>query len=118
MRPHQPKRGSYIAVFRPDYTDGSAIMRVPLPGNNAFPDEKVRSEVATLRYAEKKTSIPIGSLQQHGDAFAVGGRPLTQDMNDLVVQAGVLEFVLSPENTTYSTSGERSFLDEILADLE
>ncbi|KAK4252179.1 kinase-like domain-containing protein [Corynascus novoguineensis] len=180
VRPRQMTRGSYNAVFRVEYTDGDVIMRVPLPGMNAFPDEKVRNEVATLRYIKKMTSIPvphvyhwgtaaenplglgpfiimdyiphektldalltdqtgkgldpsiprdklqrlyrqaaniilqlsrlempkIGSLQQQGDSFVIGSRPLTQDMNEIVVQAGVPESILPPQNATYSSSDE------------
>lgn len=181
VRPRQMTRGSYNAVFRVEYTDGDVIMRVPLPGMNAFADEKVRNEVATLRYIEKMTSIPvphvyhwgtaaenplglgpfsimdyiphektldalltdqtgkgldpniprdklqhlyrqaaniilqlsrlempkIGSLQQQGDSFVIGSRPLTQDMNELVVQAGVPETILPPKTppTRAQTNG-------------
>ncbi|KAH6636409.1 kinase-like domain-containing protein, partial [Chaetomium tenue] len=177
-------RGGYNAIFHLEYTDGAAALRVPLPGQNAFPDEKVRVEVATLRYIEKMTSIPvphvyhwgtaaenplglgpfiimdyinhdknledvlrdpafgheagpldpnipraklkrlyrqvariilqlsklempkIGSLQQQGDSFIIGSRPLTQDMNDLVVQGGIPPSILPPETATFSTSAE------------
>jgi hypothetical protein len=185
VRAHQTIRGGYNVLFHIEYTDGQAIMRVPLPGINAFGDEKVRNEVETLRYIEKMTSIPlphvyhwgtaaenplglgpfiimdyiahdnnlehflrdptiedpkkseldpkmprdklkrlyqqaagivlqlsqlempkIGSLQQHGDDFVVGSRPLTQEMNDIIVQGGIPPSVLPPENKTYSTSAE------------
>jgi aminoglycoside phosphotransferase (APT) family kinase protein len=184
IKTHRAIRGSYNAIFHLEYTDGAAAMRVALRGSNAFADEKVRVEVATLRYIEKMTSVPvphvyhwgtaaenplglgafiimdyiphdqdlhdvlrnpsgedggtnldpnipkdklermykqaagimlqlsslemprIGSLQQHGDSFIVGGRPLTQEMNDLVVQGGIPPSVLPPENKTYSTSDE------------
>ncbi|KAK3302830.1 kinase-like domain-containing protein [Chaetomium strumarium] len=53
-------RGSYNAIFPLFFTDGTAAaLRVALPGVNAFPDEKVRVEVATMRYIEKMTSIPV-----------------------------------------------------------
>lgn len=177
-------RGSYNAIIPLEYTDGSAALRVRLPGQTAFSDEAVRVEVATLRYIEKMTSIPvphvyhwgtaaenplglgpfiimdyiphensledllrdptvpnskgdldpniprdklerlyrqaanvilqlsklempkIGSLQQQGDSFVIGSRPLTQDLNDLVVQGGIPPSTLPPENATYSTSDE------------
>ncbi|KAK4152851.1 hypothetical protein C8A00DRAFT_15888 [Chaetomidium leptoderma] len=185
VRPYPNRRGGYNGVFRIEYTDGAAVLRVALPGSVAFADEKVRVEVATMRYIEKMTSIPvphiyhwgtaaenplglgafiimdyiphaqslcdvlqdppledahrsyldpniprdklerlygqvakillqlsklempkIGSLQQHGDSFTVGSRPLTQDMNDLIVQGGIPPSVLPSEGTTYSTSDE------------
>lgn len=201
-RPGRPARlrqticGGYNAVFCLEYTDGAAIiLRVALPGVNAFAEEKVRVEVATLRYIERMTSIPvphvyhwgtaaesplglgpfiimdyiphkcsladvlqdtsvedaeqqcldrnvprdklerlygqvarimrelsrlemsrIGSLayDEDRDAFTVGSRPLTQDMNELVVQSGVPPCVLPPEPTTYASSREWY---EVLADL-
>ncbi len=185
VRPHPAIRGGYNAIFRLEYTDGSAILRVALPGIVAFPDEKVRTEVATIRFIARMTSIPvphiyhwgtaaenplglgafiimdyiphvqnlcdvledstvkdlerqyldpeipkdklermykqvagivlqlselempkIGSLQEHRGSFTVGSRPLTQDMNDLIIQGGIPPSVLPPEHTTYSTSDE------------
>ena len=185
VRPHPTIRGGYNAIFRIEYTDGSAILRLALPGSVAFPDEKVRTEVATIRFIEKMTSIPvprihhwgtaaenplglgafiimeyiphvqnlcdvledstvedlerqyldpgiskdklermykqvadiilqlsklempkIGSLREHQGSFKVGSRPLTQDMNDLIIQGGIPPSVLPPEHTTYSTSDE------------
>jgi hypothetical protein len=178
-------RGGYNAIFVVDFTDGSALMRVPVPGDAAFPDEKVRAEVATIRYIEKMTSIPvphiyhwgtaaenpvglgpfiimeyiphaqnleellrdptmedttkarldphaskdklervykqvadillqlsklempkIGALQERGDDFIIGSRPLTQEMNDLIIHGGIPPSVLPPEDATYSTSNE------------
>jgi aminoglycoside phosphotransferase (APT) family kinase protein len=185
VRPLPNIRGGYNAIFPVEYTDGAAMLRVVLPGCVAFPDEKVRNEVATMRYIEKMTSIPvphiyhwgtatenplglgafiimdyiphahnlcdiledptvenphrqylspnipkdrlermykqvasiilqlsklempkIGSIQEHGDSFIVGSRPLTQDMNELIVQAGVPPSILPPQETTYSTSDD------------
>ncbi|AEO59382.1 hypothetical protein MYCTH_2307624 [Thermothelomyces thermophilus ATCC 42464] len=196
VRLRQPIRGGYNAAFCLEYADGAAVLRVALPGVNAFAEEKVRVEVATLRYIERMTSIPvphvyhwgtaaesplglgpfiimdyiphkcsladilqdpsvkedpgrqyldrnvpgdklerlygqvarimlelsrlemsrIGSLayDEDRDAFTVGSRPLTQDMNELVVQGGVPPCVLPPEPTTYASSREWY---EVLADL-
>ncbi|KAL2196048.1 hypothetical protein P885DRAFT_69668 [Corynascus similis CBS 632.67] len=194
VRPLRNIQGGYNAVFGLEFTDGAAIMRVALPGVNAFA-EKVRVEAATLRYIERMTSIPvphvyhwgtadesplglgpfiimdhiphkcsladvlndpsvedpkeqyldpnvprekldrvygqvarimlelsrlemsrIGSLvyDEDRDAFTVGSRPLTQDMNDLVAVGGIPPCVLPPEPTTYTSSQEWY---EVLADL-
>jgi hypothetical protein len=43
-------------------------MRVALRGSNAFADEKVRVEVATLRYIEKMTSVPVPHVYHWGTA--------------------------------------------------
>jgi hypothetical protein len=59
IKPHRGIRGSYNAIFHLEYTDGAAILRVPLPGSNAFSDEKVGVEVATLRYIEKMTLVSV-----------------------------------------------------------
>jgi hypothetical protein len=99
VKVHLGLRGSYNAIFRLEYTDGSAILRVMVPGNTAFPDEKVRAEVATMP--------KIGSLNQDGDSsWTVSSRPLTQVMNDLIVQGGIPPSILPPEHTTFSTSAE------------
>ncbi|AEO57857.1 hypothetical protein MYCTH_27231, partial [Thermothelomyces thermophilus ATCC 42464] len=90
------KRGNYNAVFRLYYADGSVIMRVSLPGNNAFPDEKVRNEVATLRYVEKMMSIPVPHVYHWGTAAE---NPLG----------------LGPFITIYHISHENT-LDELLTD--
>ncbi|KAK3900870.1 kinase-like domain-containing protein [Staphylotrichum tortipilum] len=182
----RPLRGGYNVIFVVDFTDGSALLRVAVPGSVAYPDEKVRAEVATMRYVERMTSIPvphvyhwgtaaenplgfgafiiidyithhqslcqllgdptvkddtrayldsnvpqdklarmyrqvidillqlsklemprIGALRQDGpDSFSVASRPMTQDMNNLLLQGGIPWSVLPPPNATYATSDE------------
>ncbi|KAK3900869.1 kinase-like domain-containing protein [Staphylotrichum tortipilum] len=63
-----PFRGSYNVVFVVDFTDGSALLRVGVPGNVISPDEKIRAEVATMRYVEKMTSIPVPHIYHWGTA--------------------------------------------------
>jgi hypothetical protein len=58
VRPHPPIFRGYNAVFYVEYTDGSAILRVALPGVNDFAEGKVRVEVAMFRYIDKMTFIP------------------------------------------------------------
>lgn len=181
-----PLRGCYNVIFVVDFADGSALLRVAVPGSVAYPDEKVRAEVATMRYVEKMTSVPvphvyhwgtaaenplglgafivmdyiahhqslaqllgdptvtddtrqyldpkvpkdtlarmyrqvadihlqlsklemprIGALRQNGpDSFSVATRPMTQDMNELLLQGGIPWSVLPPYRTTYETSDE------------
>ncbi|KAK3315733.1 phosphotransferase family protein [Apodospora peruviana] len=71
----QPKRvypvvkGGYNIVYRVEYMDGtSVVMRVPIKGLVPFPDEKVRYEVATIRYVAANTTIPVPRVYGHGNA--------------------------------------------------
>jgi hypothetical protein len=45
---------------------GSAIIRFPQPGNIRFPEEKIRKEVAIMRYIADKTSIPVPFVLHYG----------------------------------------------------
>ncbi|KAJ5654182.1 hypothetical protein N7490_001185 [Penicillium lividum] len=51
--------GSFNVAFRMRYKTGSAVIRFPQPGAVMFPEEKVRNEVAVMRYIREQTSIPI-----------------------------------------------------------
>ncbi|KAK1769009.1 hypothetical protein QBC33DRAFT_557762 [Phialemonium atrogriseum] len=48
-----------IVKYRGQRYTGWAAMRVPLPGRNAFSDEKTRTEVNTMRYIAQNTTIPV-----------------------------------------------------------
>ncbi|KAK4236542.1 hypothetical protein C8A03DRAFT_45468 [Achaetomium macrosporum] len=63
---HEVKRA--VEEIRNEMQEPAAALRVALPGVNAFPDEKVRVEVATLRYIEKMTSIPVPHVYHWGTA--------------------------------------------------
>ncbi|KAK2776507.1 hypothetical protein FQN53_002678 [Emmonsiellopsis sp. PD_33] len=55
-----PKAGSFNVSFRMKFEDGgSAMIRFPKPGATMFPEEKVRNEVAMIRYIQEHTSIPV-----------------------------------------------------------
>ncbi|PVH94447.1 hypothetical protein DM02DRAFT_693069 [Periconia macrospinosa] len=52
-----PQRGSYNVTIRLLFRDGgSGMMRIPCPGIHIFLDEKVRNEVAVMKYISKKTT--------------------------------------------------------------
>ncbi|KAK4097032.1 hypothetical protein N658DRAFT_500906 [Parathielavia hyrcaniae] len=68
VRPYAGTMGGYNAIFRVEYTDGDAVLRTGLAGSVAFGDEKVRNEVATMRYIEKVTSIPVPHIYHWGTA--------------------------------------------------
>lgn len=56
----EPKAGAFNALFRMKFQDGgSAVIRFPNPGITMFPEEKVRNEVAMIRYIQDKTAIPV-----------------------------------------------------------
>ncbi|KAI1753171.1 phosphotransferase family protein [Xylaria castorea] len=64
---HQAIKGGYNVVYRLEYKDGSsAVMRVPIRGIVPFPDEKVRYEVATMRYVAANTTIPVPHVYYYG----------------------------------------------------
>lgn len=56
-------RAGYLyfnVMFRMKFQDGgSAIIRFPKPGVTMFPGEKIRGEVAAIRYVQDHTSIPV-----------------------------------------------------------
>ncbi|KAJ2992102.1 hypothetical protein NUW58_g2287 [Xylaria curta] len=64
---HSVIKGGYNVVYRLEYKDGSsAVMRVPIKGVVPFPDEKVRYEVATMRYVAANTTIPVPHVYHYG----------------------------------------------------
>ncbi|PWY80878.1 phosphotransferase family protein [Aspergillus sclerotioniger CBS 115572] len=51
------------------YADGgSAIIRFAKPGATMFPEEKIRNEVAAIRYIQDHTSIPVPFILHWGTA--------------------------------------------------
>lgn len=55
--------GSFNVCARIGFSNGpDAIIRFPKPGMVAFPDEKVRNEVAVMKFLSEKTGIPIPRL--------------------------------------------------------
>lgn len=62
-----PKTGHFNILFRMKFQDGgSAIIRFPKPGATMFPEEKVRNEVAAIRYIQDHTSIPVPFILHWG----------------------------------------------------
>ncbi|KAI2778491.1 hypothetical protein F4815DRAFT_501255 [Daldinia loculata] len=58
---HKPIRGGYNAFYRLEYKDGSSA-------GVKFPEEKVRYEVATMRYIAANTTIPVPKIYHFGTA--------------------------------------------------
>lgn len=66
---HSPIRGGYNVFYRLEYKDGSsAAMRIPSKGIVMFPEEKIRYEVATMRYVAANTTIPVPKVYYCGTA--------------------------------------------------
>ncbi|KAI1171486.1 phosphotransferase family protein [Nemania sp. FL0916] len=66
---HPPIKGGYNVVYRLEYKDGSsAIMRIPIKGIVTSPEEKIRYEVATMRYVAVNTTIPVPYVYYYGTA--------------------------------------------------
>lgn len=60
-------RGSFNVCLRMKFLDGgSAIIRFPCRGYIIYPKEKVRNEVAVMRFIEEKTSIPVPHIFYYG----------------------------------------------------
>ncbi|ATY67444.1 kinase-like domain [Cordyceps militaris] len=61
------KAGAFNALFRLTYLDGgSAVIRFAKPGRTMFPEEKIRNEVATMRYIQDHTAIPVPFILHWG----------------------------------------------------
>lgn len=61
------KAGAFNALFRLKYLDGgSAVIRFAKPGRTMFPEEKVRNEVAAMRYIQDHTAITVPFILHWG----------------------------------------------------
>lgn len=60
-------RGSYNVNWRLEFDDGfSTMIHVPIPHAVAFPDEKIRAEVAAMRLIRNNTTIPVPEVYGWG----------------------------------------------------
>ena len=61
------KKGSYNITFQMINKESDAtVIRFVQPGSIMFPEEKVRNEVATMRYIYDQTSIPVPFVNHWG----------------------------------------------------
>ncbi|KAB8276157.1 hypothetical protein BDV30DRAFT_206786 [Aspergillus minisclerotigenes] len=61
------ERGAYNISLQMKYKNANtAIIRFPQPSATMFPEEKVRNEVATMRYICDQTSIPVPFVHHWG----------------------------------------------------
>ncbi|RFU31554.1 hypothetical protein B7463_g4775, partial [Scytalidium lignicola] len=69
---NKPRKGSYnvcfLIVFLSDGSDTEEkwVIRIPLIPRLAFPEEKTRSEIATMKYIASNTTIPIPNIHGYG----------------------------------------------------
>ncbi|PNY26322.1 Uncharacterized protein TCAP_03752 [Tolypocladium capitatum] len=64
-----PRRGGFNFHYRIQYSDGrSVIIRFPLPGFFRMAEEKLRAEVAVMRYIADNTTIPVPVVLHYGMA--------------------------------------------------
>lgn len=62
-RLHEAVRGSYNVNWRLEFEDGfSTMIHVPIPHSVAFPDEKIRAEVAAMTLVREHTTIPVPEI--------------------------------------------------------
>ncbi|KAJ0116685.1 phosphotransferase [Diaporthe amygdali] len=62
-----PVRGSYNINWRLEFDDGlSTMIHIPIPHAVAFPDEKIRAEVAAMRLVRENTTIPVPEIYAWG----------------------------------------------------
>ncbi|KAJ5880200.1 uncharacterized protein N7473_011253 [Penicillium subrubescens] len=73
-RPNKPglfdvlAKGAFNILFKITYKNTSAaVIRFPQPGAIMFPEEKLRNEVAIMRYIRGKTSIPVPFIYHWGN---------------------------------------------------
>lgn len=60
--------GSYNFNIEIVFDDGTALFRFPIPRLVAFPDDKVKAEVATIRHVGRHTTIPVPHIYHWGTA--------------------------------------------------
>lgn len=64
---HSPIRGSYNVNWRMEFDDGfSTLIHIPIPHIIAFPDEKIRAEVAAMMLVRDNTTIPVPEVYHWG----------------------------------------------------
>ncbi|POS69793.1 phosphotransferase [Diaporthe helianthi] len=62
------KFGSYNYNVEIIFDDGIVLFRFPIPGVAVYPDDKVKAEVATIRFVADHTSIPVPRIYHWGTA--------------------------------------------------
>lgn len=61
--------GGYNAIYRMKFEESSmdnVVIRVPIHGSVKFPEEKTIVEMATMKFLQEKTNIPVPFVLHHG----------------------------------------------------
>ncbi|KAF2276615.1 phosphotransferase family protein [Westerdykella ornata] len=104
-----PQRGAFNVTYRLQFADGgSAIIRFPCPGIHMFPEEKVRNEVAIMRYISDHTTIPVPFVLHHGTAEECPG-----NLGPFIIMEYIdgAQTLCSALNVPYFTPQDRPILD-------
>ncbi|OAQ88558.1 phosphotransferase family protein [Purpureocillium lilacinum] len=106
---HPPKLGGFNFHYRIEYSDGdSAIIRFPLPGYFQIAEEKLRAEVAAMRYIADHTTIPVPFVLHYGMTDESPGRLGPFIIMEYIDNAGDMVDVLRAAG---HTPGEKPVLD-------
>ena len=63
------RNGSFNSCHKVVFEDGTAwAVRFPIPGRVMHPDEKIRREVAVMRFVKEKTKVPLPKVIAFGTA--------------------------------------------------
>lgn len=69
----QKNNGSFNLCYKVVFDDGIAwAVRFAVPGRVMYPEEKVRREVAVMKFLKEKTRVPIANIVAHGTAMDDG----------------------------------------------
>ncbi|KAH8168578.1 phosphotransferase enzyme family protein [Sarocladium implicatum] len=111
---HSPVRGGYNIFYRLEYNDGSSTaLRSPCKGIVKCPDEKIRYEVATMRFIAEETTIPVSKVYHYGTAaenptglgpfiimvYTEHERTMSEALNDPIINSDV-SHILDPNVST------------------
>ncbi|POS70216.1 phosphotransferase [Diaporthe helianthi] len=103
---YKPIRGSYNVNWKLEFEDGFFVMiHVPIPHLVAFPDEKIRAEVAAMRLVRNNTTIPVPEVYGWGTTAEnpTGYGPFI--IMEYIEHAKCLEHVITDEMESLKSNG-------------
>ncbi|CAK7234017.1 hypothetical protein SBRCBS47491_008807 [Sporothrix bragantina] len=104
---HRALKGAYNITYRLEYKNSSSvIMRIPIKGSVPFQDEKVRYEVAMMRYVAANTTIPNFSRALMDTTRVLGKPPILDPNIDEQRLASIYaqDSIIPATNKTYDTA--------------
>lgn len=106
---YNPIRGSYNINWRLEFEDGFSVMiRVPIPHLVAFPDEKIRAEVAAMKLIRANTTIPVPEIYGWGltEKNPTGCGPFI--IMEYIEHTQCLEYIISDELQTATEGSSKT----------